>query len=159
MSIKRFINEENGVLVTDSIISILIILIFAGVILTLITNITLESTKVKINSQEIDFATEILEYAEKLPYEQVTASTLISYVNNKNLANVKAGETIDGLTTPYKIAISVEKYGDDTKLDIIRIVKLKITANLENKNYETEMSMLKKANMEEVQQILENANI
>lgn len=164
MSIKRFIKEEKGVLVTDAIVSILIILLFTGIILTLIVNIVLESAKVKINSQEMDFATEILEYVEKISYEEVTENNLKAYVNAKDPEHISAvtssdSTTIDELTTTYKIKITVEQYGkDENKADLIRKVTLLIKADLEDRQYTTEMSMLKKATMEEAKQILEKSN-
>lgn len=159
MSIERFIKEQKGVFVTDSIISILIILLSAGIILTLIVNITLESTKVKINSQQMDLATGVLEYAEKLPYKDVTEERLIEYVNGKSVDSVSAATTVDTLTTPYKIGIKVETYGEDEgKLGLIKIVKLTVVSNLNGKDYNTEMSLLKKATVEEVKEILEDTN-
>ena len=39
----------------------------------------LDSSKIKMNSQQIDFATELLEYAQEISYENVTQDNLISY--------------------------------------------------------------------------------
>ncbi len=83
MTIKQILKKEKGIIVSDAIIAILIILLFVGIIASLIVNIVLESTKIKINSGQLDFATEILEYVENLPYEAVTEENLINYVNNK----------------------------------------------------------------------------
>ena len=120
---KKILKEQKGVIISDAIIAILIILLFAGIITSLIVNIVLESSKIKMNSQQMDFATEIFEHIETLSYDSVTQINLINYINNKNLDYVSAGATVEGLTTPYKIGIEVEKYneseGNEEKFDII----------------------------------------
>lgn len=159
MDIKKILKKEKGIIVSDAIIAILIILLFVGIITTLIVNIVLESTKIKINSGQLDFATEILEYIEKLPYQDVTEENLINYVNSKNSEQVSAGTTTQELTTTYKIGIDVQSYnqiaGNEGKLDIIKLITLTIENNLEDKKYSTEITKIKKANMQEVEQILE----
>lgn len=156
---KNIDKGQRGIILSDAVIAVLIILLFAGIMTSLIINIVLESAKIKMNSQQIDFATEILEYIEILPYENVTQENLIKYVNDKDLDYVSAGETVDTLTTPYKIGIEVEKYkeieGNEDKLDIIKIVTLTIQNDLNDKQYSTEISRIKKATMSEVEMLLE----
>ena len=134
-------------------------MLFVGIITTLLVNIVLESTKIKINSGQLDFATEILEYIEKLPYQDVTEENLINYINNKNSKQVSAGTTTAELTTTYKIGIDVQSYnqiaGNEGKLDIIKLVTLTIKNDLRNKKYSTQITKIKKANTQEVEQILE----
>lgn len=155
---KEKLKGQKGIVVSDAIIAILIILLFTGLIATLITNIVLESTKIKMNSQQMDFAIEILEYVENMPYESVTANNLIDYVNGKGVEYVSAGTTVDSLTTPYKIGIEVEKYneteGNRDKLDIIKIITLTIENNLEDKSFSTTISRVKKATIDEIQDML-----
>lgn len=159
MAIKKILKKEKGIIVSDAIIAILIILLFVGIITTLLVNIVLESTKIKINSGQLDFATEILEYIEKLPYQDVTEENLINYINNKNSKQVSAGTTTAELTTTYKIGINVQSYnqiaGNEEKLDIIKLVNLTIENDLGNKKYSTQITKIKKANTQEVEQILE----
>ena len=130
---KEVIKSQKGVIITDAIVAILIILLFTGIVTTLMVNITLESTRIKMNSQQTDFATEIFEYAEELIYDFVTQDNLIKYINDKGLSVVSAGATIDTVSNPkaaYKIGIQVETYvpTDTTlpELDIIKIITLTI---------------------------------
>lgn len=159
MVIKRQLKEKKGVVITDAIVAILIILLFTGIITTLITNIILESTKIKMNSQHVDFITEILEYVEQLSYENVTEKNLIDYINNKGEENVSADTTLDTLTTAYRIAIKVENYneteGNTDKLDIIKIITVTLETDINGKEYSTTISSLKKATIDEVREILE----
>ena len=159
MTIKQILKKEKGIIVSDAIIAVLIILLFVKKIDSLIENIVLESTKIKINSGQLDFATEILEYVENLPYEAVTEENLINYVNNKISEQLSAGSDTTSLTPIYKIGINVQSYnqipGNEEKLDIIKLVTLTIENDLEDKKYSTQITKIKKANTQEVEQILE----
>ena len=152
------LREKKGVIVLDAIISIMIILLFAGLTISLIYNIVLESTRAKISSQQMDFAVEIFEYAEKLPYESVTQANLVSYINNKNLDYVSAGENTENLSTIYKIAINVQSYndieGNSDKENIIKIITLNIEYEVAGKPFITEVATLKKATIEEAEDII-----
>lgn len=166
LSIKNILKEKKGIFLSDAIIAILIILLFTGIIVSLMTNIFLESAKIKLSSQQVDFVTEIFEYVEKIPYENVTQENLINYINEKNVDYVSAGSTIEDLTTPYKIAITVEKYneteGNTDKLDLIKVVTVNVENNLSDKQYSTTMSKLKKRTIQETTELLkwwENVNL
>lgn len=156
---RKNLKGQRGIVVSDAILAILIILLFTGIIISLITNIVMESTKIKMNSQQLDFAVELLEHIETMPYENVTEDNLIKYVNDKNAEYVSAGTTVDTLTTPYKIGIKVEKYneteGNTDKLDIIKIVTLTIENSIEDKQYSTTISRIKKASIDEIKTMLE----
>ena len=155
---KGFVKEQKGVIVSDAIVAILIILLFTGIIVSLIVNIILESQVIKLNSQQIDFATEVLEYADSLEYHQVTEAKLIEYVNTKNEDYVSAGTSTESLTTAYRIAVDVQKYNETTnntgKLDIIKIITITVETDFDEKTYTTTISSLKKATVEEVKELL-----
>lgn len=158
MLMDKLVKEQKGIVISDAIIAILIIMLFTGIIVSLIVNIVLESQIIKLNSQQIDFATEILEYAELLTYEEVTEEKLIEYINKKNVDYVSAGTGTESLTTTYRIAIDVQKYSEiennTEKLDIIKIVTVTVETDLDDKEYTTTVSGLKKATTEEVEAIL-----
>lgn len=157
MLIKKTLKEKKGIILSDAIIAILIILLFAGLITSLMAKIFLESAKIKSSSQQMDFSTEIFEYVEKIPYASVTQENLINYINNKNADYVSAGDTIESLNTPYKIAITVETYVPEenaNRLDIIKIITVKIENNLGSKPYSTTTSRIKKATMQEIEEML-----
>ncbi len=154
--VKKMLKEQKGIVVSDAIIAILIILLFASLISSLITNIYLEIAKMKIYSRQMDLITEIFEYAEKNSYDNVTEENLIKLINDKSDENVSAGNTNEELTTPYKVAIKVEKYQDleHKEYDLIKIITVTVENNLQKKAYTTTMSTLKKATLEEAEKII-----
>ena len=147
---KKGIKKQEGFVVSDAILAILILIMFTGIITSLIYNIVVTSKKIKINSEQLACITDVFNYAEKLAYDEVTAEKLISYVNEKSGNNnlLTAGSDIAELTTPYKMSIKVEKYneteGNTEKKDLIKIITLKVETKLSKKNYTTEMKMLKR---------------
>lgn len=156
---ENTLKKQKGILLSDTIVAILIVLIFTGILTSLIKNIVLQNAKIKMNSQHIDFATEVLEYVQKLPYENVTELNLITYMNNKNEDSMSASINTDLLVTTYKVEINVENYnqriGNFEKLDILKIVTVTVETDIDGKTYSTTISGLKKATKEEVKSLLE----
>lgn len=156
MSKRSFIKKQNGFVVSDAILAILILIMFTGLITSLIYNIIVTSKKIKINSQQVTYITDVFNYAERLAYNDVTTENLIKYVNEKNETknSLTAGIENSNLQTPYKMIIKVEKYneteGNTEKEDLIKIITLKVETELSKKTYTTQMKMLKKVNSEEL---------
>ena len=157
---KKRSRNNKGIIVSDAIIAILIILLFSGIIISLITNIILESKKMGVNSQEIDYVTDIFEYSDSISYDQVTTTNLIQYINNKDFDGVSAGTNIENLTTAYRIQIDVQNYNDTTgnteKIDLIKIIHVKIGYNLGQKEYTYEVSKIRARTENEVIELCNN---
>lgn len=155
---NKKLKSDKGIVVADALVSILLILLFGGLIVTIISTIVNETTKVKINSTHIELETEIFEYVQKLSYEQTTYERIINYLNNKysnNADYISFGSSTDILTTPCKVAIKVEQYGkDDEKLDLVKIITISIENTSEDEQYKTEVSTLKKRTEAEVDDLL-----
>lgn len=150
---SKCIKKQNGFVISDAILAIIILIMFTSIITSLIYNIVLTSKRIKLNSKQIADITDIFSYAEQIQYDDVTTENLIAYVNNKGNETISAGTEAGALSTPYKLIISVQKYneteGNIDKEDIIRIITVKAECNLAGKTYETEMSALRKMTMEE----------
>lgn len=155
---KKKANNDNGIMASDAIIAILIILLFSGFIISLITSITREKIKIKQNSFTTEVVTKIFEYVESLPYSEVTEEKLIEYVNSQNKKSVSAGTSLDSLSTTCKVQINVTRYnqteGNQDKLDFIKIVTVIVDNTIENKHYSMEASKVKKAKDEEIEEML-----
>lgn len=158
MVIKSRLKGKRGIITSDAVISIIVVMLFTGVIMSLMVNVVLETQKIKMNSQQTDLAIEVLEHIKTLSYNETTESNLIAYINTKNLDYVSAGTATESLTTPYKIAIDVQNYneteGNRDKLDIIKIIEVRVETVLNDKEYSTVISTIKKATMEEVEAII-----
>lgn len=155
---NKKIKSDKGIVVADALVSVLLILLFGGLIVTIISTIVNETTKVKFNSTHIELETEVFEYVQKLSYEQTTDERIINYLNKKysnDTDYISFGNSTDDLTTPCKVAIKVEQYGkDDGKLDLIKIITISIENTSSDEQYKTEVSTLKKRTEAEVDDLL-----
>ncbi len=161
MSIIKNIKEQKGILVSDAVVAILVILLFSGTLVAIITNIMSTSAVIKIQNSQMYFVTNIFEYAEQLSYTDTTEENLINYANGKFTKNTIIGSNMSDLSSSdglYKIAIDVQKYnettGNENKLDIIKIISIEVKTTVQGKDYLTQMKMVKKANVDELDAIL-----
>ena len=156
--IKKIIRNKKGIIVSDAIISILVLILFSGIIISLITNIVRESKLMKLHSQELDFLIEVFEYADKIPYDNVDELNLIQYINNKKIEQVKAGTYSSSIYSKYKIQISVEKYneteGNEEKLDLMKIIKVKVSCTFDGEIYEIESKKIRTRTNQEMDALL-----
>lgn len=155
---NKKLKSDKGIVVADALVSVLLILLFGGLIVTIISTIVNETTKVKVNSTHIELETEVFEYVQKLSYEQTTDERIINYLNKKysnDTDYISFGSSTDDLTTPCKVAIKVEQYGkDDGKLDLVKIITISIENTSSDEQYKTEVSTLKKRTEAEVDDLL-----
>lgn len=155
MTNKHLLKNNKGVILSDAIVATLIILLFGGIIISLITSIIVERTRIKLNSMNIDIATDVFEYVEKIPFNYVTAENIIAYINGKNLEFLSAGTSLDSLTTQSKVQISVEDYiPEGRSLNLVKIVNLNIQTLISDKTYSMQVSRVKKATMEDIEEQL-----
>lgn len=161
MKIIKSVKEQKGILVSDAVVAILVILLFSGTLVAIITNIMSTSAEIKIQNSQTYFVTNIFEYAEKLPYSDTTEENLIQYANSKFTKNAIIGSDMTNLLSEdklYKVAIDVQKYnettGNEDKLDIIKIISVEVRTTVEGKEHSTQMKMVKKANSDELESLL-----
>jgi len=125
--ISKLWKENKGIVVADALIAILIMSIFIGVISTLCYNIYISASFTKRNGIATNYGINIMEYIEKLPYDDVTEYNLVQYINTLEDASI-------GNDTPYRIGINIQNYnetpGNIGKKDLIKIIKVEIKYNL-----------------------------
>ena len=73
------LKSENGFTVTDAIIAIMVIVIFAGVISSISYNIYLQSSFIKRNNTATNYIVELFEYAKTIDLSDVTYANLSAY--------------------------------------------------------------------------------
>ena len=156
----KFLKRQTGFVVSEAILAILILIMFTGIITSLIYNIVLTSKRIKISSQEIAYITDIFNHIEIMNYEDVTTENLMAYVNGKDETRnlLSAAQNISTLTTPYKMKIEVETYiptdkSNGTK-DLVKTINVKVECTLAKKTYSTEMSTVRKIKDSELEKLM-----
>ena len=144
---KRFLNNDKGIATSDGLIAILVIILFTGIISTLLYNIYIANVSVKRITAANSYIIDLFEYSEKLSYEDVTEANLINYFNDKyydhNKKEAKALSQDQETDAKYNVIINVEKLnetsGNQDKEDLVEEITLTVKYKLGNKNQEITM--------------------
>lgn len=129
------IKQNKGIGLSDTIIAVIILMIFTGVIVSISYNIYLQSHFIKRNEQATNYIVELFEYAQGLVFEDpdsdedLNSEKLVQYINNKyDIVNAIKGEYKEGTEDleGYTIFINVQdKYPEYVKqIDITVEYKL-----------------------------------
>ena len=110
------IKENKAATMTDVVIGVIILIMFTGILTTSFYNIYSHNIAIRMNAVAVDYTIKILEDIDKMSYEEVT-----------NDLNNTISEDYD-IKENYIINIDVENYNknDETKQDIIKIVKVTV---------------------------------
>lgn len=111
------LRKENGFTGIDISVALIIIIIFVGIIATLIYNFEIQSKEVKRKSEATSIIIDILEYAKNTPFEDVNLENLNNYKETK-YANLKG----------YDIQIICEN-----DIDILQEIELNDSMNMAKK--------------------------
>lgn len=122
--------REKGLTGVDISIAVIAIMLFTGIILSLMYNVRLENIKIKAKTMANIYLTETMENIGIVSYEEVAESNqeLLPEINNF-----------------FKETIEVTKISkeDLAEQDIVKKVKVKVSYTIGNKTYEETMQRLK----------------
>lgn len=126
------IKNSKGFTQTDIMVAVVAIIFFTTLIVALMTNVKVQSTKLKGKLLANIYLTEALENVGILQYDDVTEE-------NKNLIFPK-------MTDVFTPQLSISKLTDEDNTkdeDVIKKVEVKITYQIGNKTYEETAQRLK----------------
>ena len=126
------IKNSKGFTQTDIVVAVVAIIFFTTLIVALMTNVKVQSTKLKGKLLANIYLTEALENVGILQYDYVTEE-------NKNLIFPK-------MTDVFTPQLSISKLTDEDNTkdeDVIKMVEVKITYQIGNKTYEETAKRLK----------------
>lgn len=126
------IKNSKGFTQTDIVVAVVAIIFFTTLIVALMTNVKVQSTKLKGKLLADIYLTEALENVGILQYDYVTEE-------NKNLIFPK-------MTDVFTPQLSISKLTDEDNTkdeDVIKKVEVKITYQIGNKTYEETAKRLK----------------
>lgn len=131
MKLIKKIRLNKGVTLTDVAIALVIISILAGTVANMFYKLHLNVSMIRLNATAINYAVNILEDIDRLPYEEVDHRLL--------------EERDYGLKSMFTANIDVDKYSDinTEKEDIIKIITLTISYNMSGNTEEITLKKLK----------------
>lgn len=127
------IKSEKGFTIEDLAIAIIVIMVFVGIITTMMYTTYKLNIETDLTSQMASYAVQILEDIDKISYEEVTTDLANTY--NEKFSIPKS----------FKIDIQVSNYGEGEPnvQDVIKIVDFKISYTLQGKEEQFTVKRLK----------------
>lgn len=129
----RGIKSNKGATITDVVTGVLILVMFTGILTTSFYNIYKHNVLIKYNSQAVDYTIKILEYTDRIKYEEVTndLNTII-----KEKFSIKDN---------FDVKLEVQNYNkeDEQKEDIIKIVKVTVNYKATGEEHQYSVQKLK----------------
>lgn len=151
---KKFLKGNSGIGASDAIIAILIISLFTGLIATILYNIYISNTSLKRMGTANSYIIDILEYSEKLYYEDLTTSNKMqaefSLTESENPdepeeENLKRLWKLEGtINNGYNVEITLDKYTpEENSYDLVRKITVTINYKVGNRNQEISVYRIK----------------
>ena len=129
--IKRIkFKSEKGFTLQDVIAAFIVILIFIGIIATLMVYVYKTNMQTSLTSQMTLYAVQILEDIDKISYEEAQEKTGEYYKDKFSIP--------DG----FDVQLQFTDYGEETE-DLIKIVDLKLTYTFQGETTEYNLQKLK----------------
>lgn len=127
------IKENKAATMTDVVIGVIILIMFTGILTTSFYNIYSHNIAIRMNAVAVDYTIKILEDIDRMSYEEVT-----------NDLNNTLNEDYD-IKQNYTINLEIENYNEDdeTKQDIIKIVKVTVKYKVAENEEEYTVKKLK----------------
>ena len=129
--IKNKIKSNKGFTIQDLLVACLIIIIFVGIISSLMYTAYKINIKTKLMCQMTVYAVKILENIDKISYEEVQTKTANEYKDEFSIPN------------GFNVEIEISDYANNNINDVIKIVNLKLSYTLGNETEEFEVTRLK----------------
>lgn len=120
------IKSESGVTGIDISVAIIIILLFVGLITTLIYNYTQNSKEIERKSTATYMIIDILEYAKNSDYSNITDENIKTYISNENKLKK------DGYQVDCKVESSEDLFGQGAE-DVMKKVTAKVQYSVNGK--------------------------
>ena len=136
------VKKENALVGIDMVITVVVVIIFSVIILTLITNNAMENVKTTKDTMAMIYITEIFEKIAIKPYDDVVYNNLNSdYTEITEENSLVSQEIIDKFKTEIAVITEFEELKNSE--EICKKIKVKLTYEVADKKYERVMERLK----------------
>ncbi|MBO4815587.1 MAG: hypothetical protein J5507_01255 [Clostridia bacterium] len=151
---KNFLRGNKGIGASDAIVAILIISLFTGLIATILYNIYISNTSLKRMGTANSYIIDILEYSDKLYYEDLTTAnkmgTEFSLTESEDAGeseeeNLERLWKLEGtINNGYNVEITLDKYTpEENSYDLVRKITVTISYTVGSRNQEISVYRIK----------------
>lgn len=129
LGLKDIIKTNKGFSSADIVTSVIILMIFTGLVASLFYNYYISNSKIARNSVACLCIIDTIENIQKMEYKDITNETIALKIQELYNNNI--------IPKQYKVTANVEKYnetvGNESKEDIIKILNINVEYSLNNK--------------------------
>lgn len=131
--IKNKLISNKGFTIQDLLIACFIIILFVGIIYSLMITVYKTNVKATLTSEMTIYAVKILENIDKISYEEVQTKTSEEYINEFSIPDL------------YNVEIEISNYVENANNlnDVIKIVNLKLSYTFQGETEEFSVTRLK----------------
>lgn len=137
------IKQNKGFTTADIVVSIIVIMIFVGMITTLFYNFYLSTSAKNRNAMATNYIIDVIEEIKSMEYDSVQTDNETSHSINGLIETLEAKK---GIPKEYTITGEVQKYnetlGNTDKKDLVKILTIRAEYTLGNKTEKIEISTL-----------------
>ena len=135
---KQKVKENRGFTLVDIAIGVIVIMFFIGVIATLFYNFYLTASAKNRNALATNCLIDVIEEVKKMDYEQIATQEI-----DLLISSLQVNKTIPN---GFQVSAQVQKYnemeGNQDKLDIIKILQIRVEYHIGQKTQNIEVSTL-----------------
>ena len=129
---KQILLNNKGVTGIDLVLSITILVIFSGTIISIMSSIYKTSQEIEKSENAMSYATIILEKVDEKSYEEVTSDFVTNLINNNEIK----------ISDDYSVTFSVTPAGEENE-DLVKKVNVNVTYNVNGKDKSIIINKLK----------------
>ena len=129
------LKKQNGFAMTDAVISVVVLTIFATIIVTISYNIYVQANFIKRNNTATNYIVDLFEYAKTIDLSDVNYATLAAHFSGDN--DITVANTDNGTTgKKYTMIIEVQNTNEFVK-QIDATVRYKLAGKTKSINMST----------------------
>ncbi len=137
------VKEKKGFTTADIVISIIVIMIFVGMIVTLFYNFYLTTSAKNRNSIATNYLIDVIEEIKSMNYEEVQPDSNQNNTINEMIKNL---EVANNIPQQYQITGEIQKYNEleenTNKKDLVKILTVRVEYRIGKKIEKIEISTL-----------------
>ena len=126
------LKSEKGFTMQDLIAALFIIMLFVGIISSLMYSVYKTNVRADLTAQMATYAVQILEDIDRIPYEDVSSELASTYYDKFSIPG------------GMQITLDVSNYGEEVNAkDVMKVVKLNMSYTIANETEQFSVTRLK----------------
>lgn len=131
------LKKDNGFGLSDAVIAVVILTIFATIIVTVSYNIYVQANFIKRNDTATNYIVDLFEYVKSIDIENVNYANILSHFDDSNITVIKKEDDNGNTGKGYTMIVEIENTNE-----FIKQINAEVRYNLAGKTKSINMSTL-----------------